>query len=134
MASNIPFCLGPSSGGFQSALWADSPVEMFQSALDAYFNGHFADSVYFFEKILKVDPTNKKAKQGLKNARQKQKEQLRQEREQERQALYVAEGYLVRGKYVEAFDRGSEILARTPNLPEAQKLIKTVHNKVKSLC
>jgi tetratricopeptide (TPR) repeat protein len=105
---------------------ADSPVEMFQSALDAYFNGRYDESSHFFEQILAIDPKNEKAKQGLKNSTRKRAEQVQRDREQERKALYVAEAYLSQGKLVEAFDRGREILVRAPTLPEAHKLLKKV--------
>lgn len=109
---------------------ADTPVEMLQSALDAYFNGHYDESAHFFKQILLVDPTNEKAKQGLKNSQRKLAEQIRRDREQERKALYVAQDYLSRGKMVEAYDRGREILARAPHLPEGQKLLVNVREKV----
>lgn len=108
---------------------ADTPVEMFQSALDAYFGGRYDESIHFFEQILAVDPKNEKAKQGLKNAKNKREEQLRLDREQERKALYAADGYLSNGKLVEAYDRCREILGRAPHLPEAQALIKKVREK-----
>lgn len=110
-------------------LRADSPVEMLQSALDAYFNGRYDESVHFFEQILAVDPKNVKAKQGLKNAQRKREEQIRRDREQERKAIYVAEDYLSKGKLVEAYDRGREILARSPNLPDGLSLLKKIRGK-----
>ena len=96
---------------------ADTPVEMLQSALDAYFGGRYDESIHFFEQILAVDPKNEKAKQGLKNAKNKREEQIRRDREQERKAIYVAEDYLSKGKQVEAYDRCREILGRAPHLP-----------------
>jgi tetratricopeptide (TPR) repeat protein len=120
----LPFLLGPGL-----PLKADSPVEMFQSALDAYFNGRYDESAHFFEQILAIDPKNEKAKQGLKNSQRKRAEQIRRDREQERKALYVAQAYLSQGKLIEAFDRGREILARVPNLPDAEKLLKKVRKK-----
>jgi tetratricopeptide (TPR) repeat protein len=130
--TNHGFCL------VALALWlgldvsarADTPVEMLQSALDAYFNGRYDESAHFFQQILALDPSNEKAKQGLRNSQKKRAEQVRRDREQERKAIYVAEDYLSRGKLVEAFDRGREILARAPNLPEGQKLLKNVRGKV----
>lgn len=115
--------------GVWSPLKADTPVEMLQSALDAYFNGRYDESAHFFKQILAVDPNNEKAKQGLKNSEKKRAEQIRRDREQERKAIYVAEDYLSRGKLVEAYDRGREILTRAPNLPEGQKLLKKVREK-----
>ncbi|MBK8576642.1 MAG: hypothetical protein IPN90_13520 [Elusimicrobia bacterium] len=115
--------------GLSLPLRADSPVEVLQSALDAYFNGRYDESVHFFEQLLEMDPKNVKAKQGLKNAQRKWDEQVLRDREQERKALYVAQGYLAKGKVVEAFDRCREILARAPNLPEAQELITKVRGK-----
>lgn len=110
-------------------LKANSPVEMFQSALDAYFNGRFDESAHFFGQILAIDPKNEKAKQGLKNSQRKRAEQIRRDREQERKAIYVAQSYLSQGKLVEAFDRGREILARAPNLPDGHKLLKNVRKE-----
>jgi tetratricopeptide (TPR) repeat protein len=115
--------------GFSLPLRAESPVEMFQSALDAYFGGRFDESVHFFEKILEVDPKNTRARSGLKNAQRKRNEQIRRDRDRERKALYVAETYLSKGKVVEAFDRCREIQSRAPNLPEANALIHKIRAK-----
>ena len=115
--------------GRQAPARADTPVEMLQSALDAYFNGRYDESAHFFKQILAIDPNNEKAKQGLKNSEKKRAEQIRRDREQERKAIYVAQDYLSRGKLVEAYDRGREILKRAPNLPEGQKLLKKVREK-----
>lgn len=108
---------------------ADTPVDMFQSALDAYFNGRYEESVHYFEQLAAVDPKNVKAKRGLKNAQRKRREQIRREREQERKAIYAAEEYLSKGKTIEAFDRGREILVRTPGLPDGLDLMKKIRGK-----
>lgn len=102
---------------------------MFQSALDAYFNGRYDESIHYFQQILVLDPTNVKAKQGLKNAEIKRNDQLRRDREQERKALYIAEEYLSHKKILEAFDRTQAILVRAPNLPEAKSLLKKIRGK-----
>jgi tetratricopeptide (TPR) repeat protein len=123
------FIVGISILGVYAPVRGDTPVEMLQSALDAYFSGRYEESVHFFEQILKVDPKNVRAKEGIKNAKRKRKEQIRQDREQERKAIFVAQDYLSKGKYVEAYDRGREILTRSPNLPDAVKIMKKARAK-----
>jgi len=102
---------------------------MLQSALDAYFNGRYEESIHFFDAILKVDPKNVQAQKGLKNAQHKRKIQIRNDRNHERQVIYSAQKYFSLGKYVEAFDRGREILGRSPHLPDAMKIIKKIRAK-----
>ena len=63
---------------------AETPVEMLQSALDAYFSGRYDESVHYFERIVAVDPKNARARSGLKNAQRKRDEQIRRDRDQGR--------------------------------------------------
>lgn len=113
--------------------WAETPVEMLQSALDAYFGGRYDESVHYFERIVAADPKNVRARSGLKNARRKREEQIRKDRDQERKSLYAAESYLAQGKRVEAFDRTRDILSRTPNLPDGLNLAKKIRLKTEKL-
>lgn len=108
---------------------AETPVEMLQSALDAYFSGRYDESVHYFERIVAVDPKNARARSGLKNAQRKRDEQIRRDRDQERKSLHAAQAYLAQGKRVEAFDRTRDILTRTPNLPDGLHLLKKIRLK-----
>ncbi|MBL0057639.1 MAG: tetratricopeptide repeat protein [Elusimicrobia bacterium] len=102
---------------------------MLQGALDAYFDNRFEDSVQLFQKILEVDPKNDAARKGLKNAQRKRDEQVRRERDQERKALYAAQEFVAHGKLVEGYDRVGDVLARSPNLPDAVELLKKIRVK-----
>lgn len=108
---------------------AETPVEMLQSALDAYFSGQYDESVHYFERIVAVDPKNARARSGLKNAQRKRDEQIRRDRDQERKSLHAAQAYLAQGKRVEAYDRTRDILTRTPNLPDGLNLMKKIRLK-----
>lgn len=115
--------------GLSASVRGDSPVELLQGALDAYFDNRFEDSIQLFQQILDVDPKNDAARKGLKNAQRKRDEQVRRDRDQERKALYAAQEYVANGKLVEGFDRVGDVLARTPNLPDAVELVKKIRVK-----
>jgi cytochrome c-type biogenesis protein CcmH/NrfG len=102
---------------------------MLQGAVEAYLQGDYGESIRLYRDILEVDPKNPAARKGLKNAQKEREAQLRRQRDEERNALYAAQDFLRRGKYVDAYDRVHDILARAPGLPEAIELLRKISNK-----
>jgi|GEM_PF-2884285 len=107
----------------------NSPVEILQGALEAYFNGHYAESIRLFSRILDVDATNAEAKKGLKNAQKQRAVQIKQQQAQERNNIYAARDYLKKGKLIDAHNRARDVLQRATELPDAEEILaKTMNN------
>ena len=100
--------------GALRALPASSPVELLQNAVDADFDERYDDSIRFYNAYLEVDPANKAARKGLKNAEKRREEQIRKQRAAERVNFDAVSAYTSQGRLVEASDRIRDIAARIP--------------------
>ncbi len=106
--------------------------KLFQQAQFAEQNKNFSDAINQYESILKIDPLNEKAQNGLTNVRVKlanatSEEKLRQEIEQ---SLNVARKHYNNGHYADAKFELTRLLALDPNNGNAKSLLSEVQKKL----
>jgi tetratricopeptide (TPR) repeat protein len=116
-----------------SVLWAQNPIsseDLMESALEAYFNDRFDESIGDYRKALEIDPNNEFAKKGLENAQLQKKRRLKKLQAQERKNMNAVEDSLANENWVEAHEGVMDVLSRVPDHPDALLLKDLIRVKV----